>query len=29
VAAFIRKPFELEELTGTIERLLAKAPAQS
>ena len=29
VAAFIRKPFELEQLTGTIERLLATAPAQS
>ena len=29
VHAFIRKPFELEELTGTIRRLLARTPASS
>jgi DNA-binding NtrC family response regulator len=28
VHAFIRKPFELEDLIGTIERLLAKEPAR-
>lgn len=28
VSAFVRKPFELEELTGTVERLLAREPAQ-
>jgi two-component system, OmpR family, KDP operon response regulator KdpE len=27
VHAFIRKPFELEDLTGTVQRLLARAPA--
>jgi DNA-binding NtrC family response regulator len=27
VHAFIRKPFELEDLTGTVERLLARQPA--
>lgn len=28
VHAFIRKPFELEDLTGTVERLLAREPAR-
>lgn len=28
VGAFIRKPFELEDLTGTIERLLQGEPAR-
>jgi DNA-binding NtrC family response regulator len=28
VHAFIRKPFELEDLTGTVRRLLAQAPAR-
>ena len=28
VGAFIRKPFELEDLTGTIERLLKGEPAR-
>ena len=28
VHAFIRKPFELEDLTGTVQRLLARAPAR-
>ena len=28
VHAFIRKPFELEDLTGTVQRLLVRAPAQ-
>ena len=28
VDGFIRKPFELEDLIGTVERLLADAPAQ-
>jgi DNA-binding NtrC family response regulator len=27
VHAFIRKPFELEDLTGTVDRLLARQPA--
>jgi two-component system, OmpR family, KDP operon response regulator KdpE len=29
VDAFIRKPFELEDLMGTVERLAWKEPAQS
>ena len=28
VHAFIRKPFELEELTSTVQRLLAQEPAR-
>ena len=28
VHAFIRKPFELEDLTGTVQRLLARTPAR-
>jgi DNA-binding response OmpR family regulator len=28
VDGFIRKPFELEDLIGTVQRLIAKAPAQ-
>jgi DNA-binding NtrC family response regulator len=28
VHAFIRKPFELEDLTGTVQRLLAREPAR-
>ena len=28
VHAFIRKPFELENLTGTVQRLLAREPAR-
>lgn len=28
VHAFIRKPFELEDLTGTVQRLLAQEPAR-
>ena len=28
VHAFIRKPFELEDLTGTVQRLLTRAPAR-
>jgi DNA-binding NtrC family response regulator len=28
VHAFIRKPFELEHLTGTVQRLLAQEPAR-
>lgn len=28
VHAFIRKPFELDDLTGTVQRLLAREPAR-
>jgi DNA-binding NtrC family response regulator len=28
VQAFIRKPFELEDLTGTVQRLLSREPAR-